>query len=136
MRTRYWLLGFVAMAAGCSASHQPAVAPAPQTSGSTKSQEAKSTGLPVQIDNQNFNDMSIYLVSAGQRYLLGSAGGLGQTTLTIPSSLAPTDGRVRLEAAPVGGTRAIFTPTLVVGPGQSVFWTIGSDAGMSTASVG
>lgn len=136
MRTRYWVLGFLAMAAGCSASHQPTVAPAPEASRSTSSQEAKSTGLPVQIDNQNFSDMSIYYVSAGQRYLLGSAGGLGQTTLTIPSGLAPTDGRVRLEAAPVGGMRGIFTPTLVVAPGQSVFWTIGSDAGMSTASVG
>jgi hypothetical protein len=136
MRARYWLIGFLAMAAGCSASHQPAPAPTPEKGESTSSQESSQTGLPVRVDNQNFNDMNIYFLSAGQRYLLGSAGGLGETTLTIPSGLAPTDGRVRLEAAPLGGMRAIFTPTLVVAPGQSVFWTIGSDAGMSTASVG
>jgi len=92
--------------------------------------------MAVQVDNQNSSDMSIYYVSGGQRWLIGQAGGLTKSTLTIPSGVVSADGRVRLEATPIGATRPVFTPELVVGPGQTVFWTIGSDPEMSTASVG
>lgn len=136
MDTRYLLIGLLALAAGCGASHQRAPAPSPQTNGSTSSQESRRTGLPVQVDNQNFSDMNIYLVKGGQRWLLGQAGGLTQTTLTVPSSLTPGDGRLRLLADPIGERQSISTPVLVVGPGQTVYWTIGSDSEMSTASVG
>jgi hypothetical protein len=134
---RYYLVGLLtAAAAGCGASHQPAPAPAPQTQGSASAKKSELEGLPVQVDNQNFSDMNIYVVSGGQRLLLGQAGGFTKTTLTIPSGIAPADGRLRLSADPIGGSPRIFTPVLVVSPGQTVFWTIGSDAEMSTASVG
>ena len=89
----------------------------------------------MQIDNHNFNDMDIYVVRSGQRWLLGQAGGLTKTTLTIGNALAG-DGRVRLVAEPIGGSAPIATPTLVIPPGQSIFWTIGSDPSTSTASTG
>jgi hypothetical protein len=123
---RYWLIGLLLTATGCGTANRPDTTPAP---------EAKS-GLPVQIDNQNFSDMDIYLVNGGQRWLLGQAGGLTRTTLTISDGMAPADGRVRLEADPIGVSRPIFTPVLVVSPGQSVYWTIGSDPEMSSASTG
>ena len=134
---RLGLIGLLTIsAAGCSANHQPTAAAGPQKSASQSGQKPESEGLPVQIDNQNFSDMSIYLVNGGQRWLLGQAGGLTRTTLTIPHGTAPVDGRLRLEADPIGGSPAIFTPVLVVSPGQSVYWTIGSDPAMSTASAG
>jgi hypothetical protein len=123
---RYWLIGFLLTAAGCGTANRPEVTPIP---------EAKS-GLPVQIDNQNFSDMDIYLVNGGQRWLLGQAGGLSSTTLTISDGMSPADGRLRLEADPIGASPPIFTPVLVVSRGQSVYWTIGSDPEMSTASTG
>jgi hypothetical protein len=126
MHARYWLIGLLLTAAGCGTANRPDTSPAP---------EAKA-GLPVQIDNQNFNDMNIYLVNGGQRWLLGEAGGLTRTTLNISEGLTPATGELRLEADPVGGSRPIFTPVLVVSPGQSVYWTIGSDPSMSTASTG
>jgi hypothetical protein len=124
---RYCLIGLLLIGAGCGTANRPDTSPAP---------EAKSGGLPVQIDNQNFSDMDIYLVNGGQRWLLGQAGGLNRTTLMISEGMAPADGRVRLEADPVGASRPIFTPVLVVSRGQSVYWTIGSDPEMSTASTG
>jgi hypothetical protein len=42
--------------------------------------------IPVQVSNQNFNTMSIYLVRQGARYLIGQIYGLGDTTITIPAS--------------------------------------------------
>ena len=97
--------------------------------------EPLSSEIPVQIDNQNFSDMDIYVVRSGQRLLLGQAGGFSKTTFTIRNAVRG-DGRVRLLAEPIGGTRPIATPTLLVPQGQGIFWTIGSDPATSTASTG
>lgn len=123
----YWLIAVLLTGAGCGTANRAETTPAPET---------KSAGLPVQIDNQNFSDMNIYLVNGGGRWLLGQAGGLTRTTLTIADGIAPANGRIRLEADPIGASRPIFTPALVIGPGQTVYWTIGSDPEMSTATTG
>jgi hypothetical protein len=101
----------------------------------TSSPEPSSDEIPVQIDNQNYSDMEIYVVKNGQRLLIGQAGGLTKTTLTI-RNVARGGGRVRLLAEPIGAARPFATPTLVVPRGQSIFWTIGSDPATSTASTG
>jgi hypothetical protein len=97
--------------------------------------EPSSSEIPVVIDNQNVSDMEIYLVSNGSRLLIGHAGGLNKTTLIIKNAVRGA-GRVRLLADPIGGGGSITTPTLVVPPGQRIFWTIGSDPATSTASTG
>lgn len=122
---RAGLIALLGLSTACGASRST-VASAPEPS---------SDEIPVQIDNQNFNDMEIYVVKNGQRLLIGQAGGLTKTTLTI-RNVARGGGRVRLLAEPIGGARPIATPTLVVPPGQSIFWTIGSDPTTSTASTG
>ena len=71
----------------------------------------------------------------GTRWLIGQVGGLTETTLTVPASLAPADERVRLRAEAVGGG-GTTTPLLIVPPGQQVYWTIGADPTMSNASAG
>jgi hypothetical protein len=123
------------LALAACASHAPAevAGPAPVSHADSA---RDSTGLQVQIDNQNISDMSIYLVRSGTRWLLGQAGGLSKTTLTIPQSMTPPDLRVRLIAEPIGGSRPITTPVLIVPAGQSVYWSIGSDPATSTASAG
>ena len=115
------------LAAGCAGSPGPATSPGP---------EAWDRAIDVQVDNQNFYDMNVYLVTGGTRWLVGRVGGLTKGTLTIPASLAPADQRVRLSAEAIGGQRPIITPTLVVPPGEQVYWTIGSDPSMSTVSAG
>ena len=116
------------------ASHAPDEAgPAPIS----RADSAEATaGLQVQVDNQNINDMNIYLLRSGSRFLVGQAGGLTKTTLTIPEAMSPGDVRVRLIAVPIGGSRPITTPVLIVPPGQRVYWSIGSDPSTSTASAG
>jgi hypothetical protein len=101
----------------------------------TSSPEPSSDEIAVQIDNQNFSDMEVYVLKNGQRLLVGQAGGLAKTTLTIKNAIRG-DGRVRLLAEPTGGARPITTPTLIVPRGQSIYWTIGSDLATSTASTG
>ena len=95
-----------------------------------------STGMQVVVDNQNFNDMNVYVVKGGSRILIGNAASMKKSTLTIPPSATPVDLRVRLIAVPPGGSRPIATPTTIVPAGQRIYWTIGSDASMSTVSTG
>jgi hypothetical protein len=121
---RVGLIGLLGLSAACGASRAPG----------TSSSVSPSNEIPVQIDNQNFSDMEI-VVRGGQRWLVGQAGGLSKTTLTIRNAIRG-DGRVRLVAEPIGGAAPIATPTLLVPQGQSIFWTIGSDPTMSTASTG
>jgi hypothetical protein len=71
-----------------------------------------------------------------QLVALGQVGGLTKTTLDIPVGMRSADARVRLLADPIGGTGPITTPELVVPAGQTVYWTIGSDAATSSASAG
>lgn len=133
---RHWagMAVFLMLAAAGCASHVPDEAgPAPIS----RAESARnSTALQVQIDNQNINDMTIYLLRSGSRFLVGQAGGLSKTTLTIPEGMTPTDLRVRLVAEPIGGNRPIATPVLLVPAGQSIYWSIGSDPATSTASAG
>jgi hypothetical protein len=125
---------FLMLAAAACASHAPdEVGPAPM---SRADSAGDSTGLQVRVDNQNINDMNIYLLRSGSRFLVGQAGGLSKTTLTIPEAMTPGDLRVRLIAEPIGGSRPITTPVLIVPPGQHVYWSIGSDPATSTASAG
>ena len=120
------------VAAGCSHSSAPAASPAPEPSGGA---EQSSRAVPVQVNNDNYNSMNVYLLRGGTRWLVGRVGGLSDATLTIPASLAPPDHQVQLRAEAVGGG-GTTTPLLIVAPGQQVYWTIGSDLSTSTASAG
>jgi hypothetical protein len=124
------------LAAGCARSPAPTASPSPMAAASADSSTQASRAIQVQVDNQNFSDMNVYLVTRGSRWLVGNVPGLTKATLTVPASLAPADQQVRFRAQPVGGHGAIATPTLIVPPGQQVYWTIGSDPAMSTASAG
>ena len=133
---RMGLVGLVALSAACGASRSPASpAPKPSTASAATAESGRSK-TRVEIDNQNFNVMNIYLINQGTRMLLGSANGLSKTTLQIPDGVVRSSWQVRLLADPIGGTSPIRTPSLLVAPGQNVYWTIGSDPANSFASAG
>ena len=96
--------------------------------------EAPHGDTVVQIDNQNFNDMNIYLLDEGNRVFLGAVNGLSTGTLAIPRAAGSSSFRVQLLADPIGSSIPITTPSLSVGPGQTVYWTIGTTASNSFAS--
>jgi hypothetical protein len=129
---RLWLSGVLGLALGCAASRPPtSPSPVPTTAA------ADSRGrIPVRIDNQNYSDIDVYLLSRGTRILVGSVTGLTRATLMLPTGSALTDGRVQLQADPLGAVAPIRTPQLLVSPGEQVYWTIGADRADSYASVG
>lgn len=123
------------LAAGCARTPAPSTSPSPETSTASRS-GGPSRAIPVQVNNQNFSDMDIYLIRDGARWLVGQVGGLTEATLTVPAGLAPADQRVRLGAQAIGGGDGTSTPVLIVPPGEKVYWTIGADPAMSSASAG
>ena len=134
---RVGLVGLVALAAACGASRSSPASPAPKpATASANTTEPGRSKTRVEIDNQNYSDMNIYLINRGTRVLLGSAGGLSKTTLLIPAGVVRSSWQVRLLADPIGGASPITTPSLLVAPGQNVYWTIGSDPANSFASAG
>jgi hypothetical protein len=134
---RAGLVGLVALSAACGPSRSSPASPAPESgTASAETAEQASGKTRVEIDNQNFSDMNIYLIDQGTRVLLGSANGLSKTTLLIPAGAGRSSWEVRLLADPIGGASPIRTPSLIVAPGQNVYWTIGSDPASSFASAG
>jgi hypothetical protein len=124
----------LAFSAACGVSRSTIAGAAP-TTGATGT-EPGSRAIAVQVDNQNSSDMNIYIVNGTQRWLLGQVGGRSTTTFGIAPGLAMSAGRVRLVAGGAGAAVKLATPPLLVAPGQSIFWTLGSTPLSSTATVG
>ena len=76
------LTGLTALALGCDSGRATPSEPTPQLA-SHQEVKAPSGETVVQIDNQNFNDMNIYLLDEGPRVFLGAVNGLSTGTLAI-----------------------------------------------------
>lgn len=129
-RVSFTLAAMALLAAACSST--PDLSPTPKASADARTSRQ---AIPVQVSNQNYNTMNIYLVRQGARWLVGQINGLSDTTITIPASLSPPDHQVRLRAEAIGGG-ATTTPVMIVPSGERVYWTLGSDLSISTASAG
>lgn len=78
----------------------------------------------VEIINNNFYDMNIFIVRSGQRIRLGNVRGNGSRVLTIPAYIADTGGSFRFLADPIGGNRGPISQEMYVNPGDEVRLTI------------
>jgi hypothetical protein len=78
----------------------------------------------VQVENQAFSDMVIYVVNGTERVRLGLATGNSTKSFTIPNYLVRGAGTLRFLADPVGGSRAPLSEEITVRPGDIVTLTI------------
>jgi hypothetical protein len=75
----------------------------------------------LQVDNQSFLDMNIYLVTTGgARIRLGTAGGNSSTTLRIPATHIFGGSEIRFLADPIGSNRTPISQGITVFPGDTV----------------
>lgn len=83
--------------------------------------QASQPATMLQVDNQSFLDMNIYLVtSGGARVRLGTAGGNSTTTLRIPSTYIFGGSELRFLADPIGSNRTPISQGITVFPGDTV----------------
>lgn len=78
----------------------------------------------IEVQNQGFNDMTVYALREGARTRLGIAPGNATTVLTIPPSLLSGTTFLRFVADPIGGNRTPVTEEVDVSPGDQLVMII------------
>jgi hypothetical protein len=89
-------------------------------------------GLVVQ--NQNFYDMDVYVVSEGVATRVGDVTGNSTARFRLDPSFFPSN-ELRIVATPVGGNGRAFSGPLTVGPGQTIVFTVAPILRQSSASI-
>ncbi len=78
------------------------------------------TTATLSVQNNDFNDRVIYVVSAGGRRRLGIARGEATTKLKIPPTLVSGPQPLRFLAEPIGGNGVERSEQITVYPGDEV----------------
>ena len=82
------------------------------------------TVTTVEVDNQNFTDMTIYLVNGGQRIRLGRATGKTRAVMRLPRGALTFPRELQFLAEPAAMRGASSTSRIWVSPGDRVNLTI------------
>jgi len=90
-------------------------------------------GWSLTVINRHWLDVSIYVMSDGQRTHVGTVSATHIQTYELPSHMISVGRLIRLEANPIGATRAVRTEALTVQGGQHVEWTL--ETGLERSSV-
>jgi hypothetical protein len=72
------------------------------------------------VDNQRFQDMTMYVVKAGGRLRIGVARGNGKTQFSLRPDILGDGGELQFIADPIGGDAMPISESLRVNPGDVV----------------
>jgi hypothetical protein len=86
------------------------------------------------VQNQNFYDMDLYVVSEGLATRVGDVGGNSTARFTLDPSFFPSS-ELRIIATPIGGNGRATSGPLSIGPGQTINFTIAPVLRQSSASI-
>ena len=92
------------------------------------------TQVLVAVTSHNWSDITVYLLAGGLPQRLGMVSALGEATFDFSSHRLNTSGGVRLRALPIAG-RPFTSETILVQPGQSIFWTLENNLETSNFTV-
>jgi hypothetical protein len=92
------------------------------------------TEVAVEVENHNWSDITIYLLTGGLPHRLGMVTALSNASFAFPSRRLSTGSSIRLRALPVAG-RAFTSDAILVQPGQAISWTLENDLDISSLSV-
>ena len=90
--------------------------------------------VQVAVTNHNWSDITVYLLAGGLPQRLGMVSALSEATFDFSSLRLNTSGGVRLRALPVAG-RPFTSETILVLPGQAIFWTLENNLETSNFTV-
>jgi hypothetical protein len=118
------LLIGAAATAGCSRHRSPTSDTLPATT---------DEGWSLTVVNRHWLDVSVYVMSDGQRARVGTVSATRTETYELPAHMIRSGRIIRLEANPIGATRVVRTDPLAVQQGQHVEWTL--ETGLERSSV-
>lgn len=94
----------------------------------------RATTVLVEVQSHNWNDITVYLVTAGLPQRLGMVSALGEATFNFSSQRLNTSGGVRLRALPIAGY-PFTSEAIMVQPGQVITWTLENNLDASSFAV-
>lgn len=89
----------------------------------------------VQVTNNNWADMNVYMLRAGMRVRLGTVTTMGSRRFQVPKSMMSASGEVRLIADPIGSRGQFTTAPVQFWPGQTVDFKIENHIAVSSIAV-
>lgn len=86
----------------------------------------------VRVTNNNWSDMTIYLMRSGARQRLGTVTSQSTHAFVVPSYVMSSAGQVYLMADPIGSTRAFTSAPVIIQPGQTAEWQLENSLALSS----
>lgn len=104
----------------------------------TRTNEAAGTLAPanvvaLHVQNNNFLDVDVFAVSQGVPTRIGTVTGNTARNFVVDGSLVTQD--FRIVATPIGGSGQASTGAIIVSPGQTIDFIVGSTLRNSTVSI-
>lgn len=118
-------LAAAALATGCAAGGQNA---------EIDGDAASSQRVTVTVENNNWQDATVYLAGAGPLIRLGTVNSMNRERFTVPASVNMS-GTVRLVADLIGSTTRRATDPIMVNPGGEVSWVLENHLPLSSYRV-
>jgi hypothetical protein len=95
-----------------------------RSGGASAQSEGRPTTTTIDIQNEDFNDMTVYVLVNGQRTRLGIAYGNKTTVLTIAPYLINGTSYLRFVANPLAGNRTPVSEEIDVSTGDQLVMVI------------
>ena len=87
------------------------------------------------VENNNWQDMTLYLLRDGMRTRLGSVTAMGRGRFVLPAAAVMGSGDVRIVADPLGSSQVWTSQPIHVMPGQHVRFKLENNVHLSSYSV-
>lgn len=88
--------------------------------------------VEVVVQNNNWMDMTIYVVRDGTRVRLGTVTTMTSSNFRLPRSLDAATTSFRLLADPVGSSETFVSDVVTVNPGERVQWRLENHLALSS----
>lgn len=86
----------------------------------------------VRVTNNNWSDMTIYVVRDGLRHRLGTVTSQTTERFAVPTHFMAASGRVHLLADPIGSRNTFLSSPIVITPGQTAEWQLENSLALSS----
>lgn len=87
------------------------------------------------VENNNWLDVHVYLVRNGDPFSLGTVSGPGERQLALPELATTPGAQVQILVLPIGGGDDYLSPTLLVNPGDVLHLTVENSLDLSSVTV-
>lgn len=89
----------------------------------------------LEVENNNWLDVHLYLVRDGMLTSIGFMNGPGQSEFELPSIATIPGSDVQILVLPIGGNASYLSPVVAVNPGEVVKMVVENNLGMSTTII-